>query len=101
MTRNDGDPVRPNGGAIRLRRHERGWSPRALIEAVYAAREASTGIGESISPKELAAIEERNERIPYEMLCMLADGFDCDPIDLVAVDDGDPDASESEEASAR
>ncbi len=88
----DGRPVRPRGGVVRKLRHDRGWSPRALISAVESASLSATGLVRSITPTELAAIEDHDEPVPYETLCLLADGFDCDPIDLL----GDP-AEESDE----
>jgi hypothetical protein len=76
--------VVPVGLVVRRLRHERGWPPRALIDAIGEASFRSTGLRETISPNLLAGIEERNERIPYGTLCLLAAGLDCDPIDLLA-----------------
>jgi len=64
-------------------RHERGWPPRALIAAIGEASLRASGQRETISPNLLAGIEERNERVPYETLCLVAAGFGCDPIDLL------------------
>ncbi len=80
----DARPVRPNGLAVRRLRHERGWSPRALIVAIRAASESATGVPRTITPILLAGIEDRDETIPYDTLCLVADGFDCDPIDLLS-----------------
>jgi transcriptional regulator with XRE-family HTH domain len=79
----DDSAVTPDGLAIRRRRHERGWSPRRLIEEVQERHFASTGLRAKLSPNILSGIEERGEVVPYEMICMLSDAFDCDPIDLV------------------
>lgn len=76
--------VTPVGLTVRRLRHERGWAPRKLIQAIAEASFRSAGLRETISPNLLAGIEEKNERIPYETLCLLAAGLDCDPIDLLA-----------------
>ena len=76
-------PVPPNGQMVCRLRHEQGWSPEDLLRAVADANWASTGIRESISPSALAGIEERNERVPYATLCLLAAGLDCDPVSLL------------------
>jgi len=81
--------VRPLGGEVRRRRHERRWSPRRLIDAIAHASRRATGIPATITPSLLAGIEERDEAISYETLCLLAAGFDCDPVDLLA-DDAPP-----------
>ncbi|MGH0035871.1 MAG: hypothetical protein ACQGVK_12665 [Myxococcota bacterium] len=85
----DGSPVTPRGGVIRKLRHERGWSPRALIDAVAQASRTASGIARTLTPNELAAIEDHDEPVPYEVLCLLADGFDCDPIDLLGEERSD------------
>ncbi len=79
--------VRPNGLAIRRRRHDRGWSARELIEALGEASRRASGVTATITPQLLTGIEEQNEIIPYLTLCLLASGFDCDPVDLLAGDD--------------
>ena len=79
----DDSPVLPDGNAIRRLRHERGWPPRRLIEAVKAAQEAATGRLTKIAPDLLAGIEERNERVPYDTVCLIASAFDCEPVELV------------------
>lgn len=86
-----GDPyeerlVRPRGRAIRLRRTERGWSPRELVAAIAARSLRATGRPEAISPNLLWAMEERDEPVPYRVLCLVAAGLDCDPVDLQAFD---------------
>jgi hypothetical protein len=86
MLDEDARRVRPNGLAVRGLRHQRGWSPRALIEAIEAASRAATGIPESITPNLLEGIEERDEIIPYGTLCLVAAGLDCDPVDILGRD---------------
>ena len=85
----DDDEVRPDGLSVRRLRHERGWSPRRLVDAISSASFASTGVRRTITPNLLTGIEERNEPIPYEILCLVSDGFDCDPIDLLLPEDFD------------
>jgi hypothetical protein len=80
----DARTVTPAGTVVRRLRHERGWPPRELIHAIGEASLRADGVRETITPTLLAGIEERNERIPYETLCLLAAGLDCDPIDLLA-----------------
>jgi transcriptional regulator with XRE-family HTH domain len=86
----DEDGVRPDGHTVRRLRHERGWSPRHLVDAIERANLESTGVRRTITPNVLSAIEERNERVPYETLCLVSAGFDCDPIDLLLTDQDDP-----------
>jgi transcriptional regulator with XRE-family HTH domain len=76
--------VRPDGLAVRRRRHDRGWSSRELTGAIEEARFNSSGLRETLTPNQIEAIEERAERISYDQLLLLADGLDCDPIDLLA-----------------
>lgn len=83
--------VLPDGLEIRGRRHARGWSPRDLIEAIAAARERETGVRETIRPTLLSAVEERAARVPFETLRLIADGLDCNPVDLLALPDPDGD----------
>ena len=78
------DLVLLDGLSVRRRRHAHGWSPRELVVAIETASRNSTGLGRSLSPNQIEAIEERAERIPYELVLLLADGLDCDPIDLIA-----------------
>lgn len=86
------EPVEPNGLEVRRRRHERGWSPRALVAAIGEASLRANGLRTTITPNLLSGIEEHNEPIPYDTLCLLADGFDCEPVELLAPEretDGD------------
>ena len=78
------DLVLLDGLTVRRRRHARGWSPRELTLAIETASIGASGHRRSISPNQIEAIEERAERIPYELVLLLADGLDCDPIDLIA-----------------
>jgi len=79
----DEEWVRPDGLSIRRRRHLRQWSPREFVAAIGRAHRVASGLSETISPNLLQFIEEKNERIPYETLCMIARGLDCDPADLI------------------
>lgn len=83
MLFDDKSPVRPDGNGIRRRRHDRGWAPRRLIDAIETARMNQAGLTGTITPNLLGSIEDHNERIPYETLCWIASGLDCDPIELV------------------
>lgn len=83
----DPELVLLDGLTVRRRRHAHGWSTRELSAAIEAASFASSGRKRSISPNQLEAIEERAERIPYDLVLLLADGLDCDPIDLIASDE--------------
>ena len=74
--------VRPDGLTVRRLRHEHGWSPRELIDAVARSSLASTGIARTISPNVLTGIEEQCERVSYSTLCLLSGGLGCDPVDL-------------------
>jgi transcriptional regulator with XRE-family HTH domain len=80
----DSELVRPDGLAVRRRRHDRGWSPRDLVVAIETASINSSGLRRSLTPNELKAIEEQGEQISYDQLLLLADGLDCDPVDLIA-----------------
>ncbi len=80
--------VRPDGLSVRRLRHERGWSPRDLVDAIGQASERATGIRETITPNELSWIEEQCEMIPYATLCLVADGLDCDPVDILGTKSG-------------
>jgi len=75
--------VRPAGLVVRRLRHERGWPPRQLIAAIGEANYRSSGQKDTISPNLLSGIEERNEPIPYDTLCLVAAGLGCDPIDIL------------------
>jgi hypothetical protein len=76
--------IRPDGLAIRRRRHDNGWSPRDLVAAIETASFKSSGLRRSLTPSQLKAIEEQCEQISYDDLLLLADGLDCDPVDLIA-----------------
>jgi transcriptional regulator with XRE-family HTH domain len=67
---------------VRRLRHEHGWSPRDLVDAIGCASERATGVRETITPNLLRGIEEKSEKIPYATLCLVADGLDCDPSDI-------------------
>lgn len=95
--------VRPNGLTVRRLRHERAWSPRKLIERVAEVSFESTGLRRTITPSVLNGIEEHEEEVPYDTLCLLAGALDCDPVDLWSErsddeeeDDEDPSAQRSE-----
>ena len=76
--------VRLDGLAVRRRRHDRGWSPRDLVSAIEEACFAASGLRRSLTPNQIQAIEEREERIAYDELLLLCDGLACDPSDLIA-----------------
>jgi hypothetical protein len=88
----DGRIVRPDGLAVRGRRHALGWSPRDLVEAIAEAHERATGVRETVPPTVLSAIEERGVGIPFATLRLIAGGLDCNPVELLAVEpDAGPD----------
>ena len=76
--------VRPDGLAVRRRRHDKGWSPREMVNAIESASFTSSGLRRTLTPNLLKAIEEQGESISYDQLLLLADGLDCDPVDLIA-----------------
>ena len=78
------DLVLLDGLSVRRRRHAHGWSPRDLVQAIENASLQASGRRRTLSPNQIEAIEERAERIPYELVLLLADGLDCDPVDLIA-----------------
>ena len=93
--------VQPDGLAVRRRRHDRGWSQRALVAAIEVASISASGLKRSLTPNQIEAIEERAERITYDALLLLADGLDCDPVDLLAADStADADTTAATESSA-
>ena len=57
---------------------------RELVGAIARASRAATGVEETIPPSLLAGIEESNEPVPYDVLCLIAAGLDCNPIELLA-----------------
>ena len=73
-----------DGLAVRRRRHDRGWSPRDLVTAIGEACFTASGLRRTLTPNQIQAIEEREERITYDELLLLADGLACDPSDLLA-----------------
>jgi len=80
----DETPVRTDGLAMRGRRHARGWSLRDLVEAIGDASERETGLRETLTPNVLRSMEERNARVPFATLRLVAAGLDCNPVELVA-----------------
>jgi transcriptional regulator with XRE-family HTH domain len=76
--------VRLDGLAVRRRRHDNGWSPRDLVAAIRDACFNASGLRKTLTPNQIEAIEEREERISYDDLLLLADGLACDPSDLIA-----------------
>jgi hypothetical protein len=91
MAEEENEIVRPDGQSIRRRRHEQGWPPRLLIDAIGDASITATGIRKTITPNLLLGIEDHNEPIPYETLCLVADGLRCDPVDILRIADEDED----------
>ncbi len=83
MTFDETDAVRPDGLSVRRLRHDHGWSPRDLVDAISVACERATGVPRTITPNLLKGIEEQGEAIPYATLCMVADGLGCDPTDIL------------------
>jgi transcriptional regulator with XRE-family HTH domain len=73
-----------NGLTVRRRRHDHGWSTRQLTEAIEEACFTSSGLRRTLSPNQIQAIEEREERVTYDLALLLADGLGCDPADLIA-----------------
>jgi DNA-binding Xre family transcriptional regulator len=76
--------VRPDGLSVRRRRHDLSYSSRDLVAAIGAANQRATGLRNSITPSLLQGIEERQERIPFATLRLIAAGLDCDPADILA-----------------
>lgn len=75
--------VEPDGLSVRRRRHDLGLSQRELVVAIGRASQVATGRRETITPDVLKGMEERNERIPYATLRLVARGLDCDPVDIL------------------
>jgi hypothetical protein len=86
----DTRPVRPDGLAIRGRRHARGWSRWDLVDAIGEAQRTATGLRETIAPALLTAVEERDAAIPYATLRLIAAGLDCNPVELLRSEPGEP-----------
>jgi len=85
----DREDVRPDGQNVRRLRRERGWSPRHLVDAIAEANHRATGLPSTITPNELMGIEERDERVPYETLCLVSAALGCDPIELLRAEEGE------------
>ena len=81
--------VAPDGGRVRLLRHRRGWSRRALVEAIARASERATGLRDTISLNLLGGIEEIDEPVPFATLRLIAAGLDCEPVELVRQPEAD------------
>jgi transcriptional regulator with XRE-family HTH domain len=77
--------VVPDGGRVRLLRHRRGWSRRALARAIAAASERESGLRTTLTLNQIEWIEEQNEAVPFTTLRLLASGLDCEPVELVRV----------------
>ena len=75
--------VLPDGVTIRRRRRARGWSRRDLVDAIARASVEATGVPESVSPNLLRAVEEENEAVAYAVVCLVASGLDCNPVELL------------------
>ena len=41
------------------------------------------GIAETIAPRLIQGIEEENETVSYAVVCLIAGGLDCNPVELV------------------
>ena len=79
----DDSLVVPDGGRVRLLRHRRGWSRRALVAAIARASERESGLPTTITLNQLQWIEEADEPVPYALVRRLASGLDCEPVELV------------------
>ena len=87
MNFDDQQDIRPDGLAVRRRRHERGWSTRDLVDAIANACERATGNRHTITPNLLKSVEEHGEVIPYRILCLIADGLGWDPVDILPIEE--------------
>ena len=76
--------VRLDGLAVRRRRHDNGWSARQLVQAIEEASFNASGLRRTLTPNQIQAVEEREERVAYDELLLLCDGLACDPSDLIA-----------------
>ncbi len=83
MSFDDDATVTPDGVRIRGLRRSRGWSRRALVEEIAEARYREAGLRDTITVNELEGIEECNEAIPYAVLCKVASGLDCNPMEIL------------------
>ena len=83
MSFGDEAPITPDGRRIQRMRRARGWSRRALLDAIAEASVRESGLRQTVSPDLLEGIEEANERVPYPTLCRIAAGLDCNPVELV------------------
>jgi transcriptional regulator with XRE-family HTH domain len=83
----DDSVVVPDGGRVRLLRHRRGWSRRALVNAVALASERESGLPTTLSLNQLGWIEEANEPVVFATMRLLASGLDCEPVELVRLDE--------------
>ena len=75
--------VTPDGGRVRLLRRRRGWSRRALSEAIARASERESGLPSTLTLNQIEGIEEANEPVPFATVRLLAAGLDCEPVQLV------------------
>jgi hypothetical protein len=53
------------------------------VERLRAHTEATTGLPETIPRSLLQGIEEGDERVPYGVLCLIASGLDCNPVEIL------------------
>ncbi len=83
MSFDERDAVVPDGGAIRRLRREQGWSRREFLFAIARASERATGVPTTLSLSVLKGIEETNEPVAYGVVCRVAGGLDCEPLELV------------------
>ncbi len=87
--------VVPDGLTIRRRRRRRGWSRRDLVAAIARASESATGRPDTIPPSLLQGVEEENEPVAYAVLCLIAAGLDCTPVEILG---DEPDAEPADAA---
>ncbi len=90
MNFDEDEAVRPDGLSIRRRRHDHGWSAREFVDEIASACERATGTRKTITPNLLSGIEEHNERISHAILCLIADGLGCDPVDILPTEPVSP-----------
>ena len=58
-----------------------------LVDAIANACERATGNRHTITPNLLKSVEEHGEVIPYRILCLIADGLGCDPVDILPIEE--------------